>query len=194
MSVVPATLLVIDVQQAFDDPSWGARNNPEAEANVARLLAAWRARGDPIVHVRHFNETTSGRFTRDGTGFRPKPEAQDLQGERVILKKVNSAFVGTDLRDVLDANGGGVVCVGITTDHCVSTTVRMAANYGFATTVVSDATATFERIGPDGRRWTAELMHDSALASLNEEFAIVLSTDQVLADLRLGDATVSTQP
>lgn len=191
MSVRRATLLVIDVQQAFDDPSWGARNNPGAEANVARLLAAWRASGEPIVHVRHLNETTADRFARDGTGFQPKPEAQDLQGERVILKTVNSAFVGTDLHDVLTANGGGVVCVGITTDHCVSTTVRMAANYGFATTIVSDATATFERIGPDGRHWTAEEMHASALASLNEEFAIVLSTDQVLAELHPPSTTMT---
>lgn len=183
MSAKPGTLLVIDVQQAFNDPSWGARNNPDAEANVGRLLRAWRATGGSIVHVRHLNEGTAGRFARHAPGFRPKPEAQELPGERVLLKTVNSAFIATDLHEVLTANGGGVVCVGITTDHCVSTTVRMAANYGFVTTIVSDATATYERTGPDGRHWTAEEMHASALASLNDEFATVLSTDQVLAEL-----------
>jgi len=175
MSARPGTLLVIDVQQAFDDPNWGARNNPDAEGNIGRLLAAWRATGEPVVHVRHFNEGAGGRFARQAPGFQAKPEARELAGESVVLKTVNSAFIGTDL----------VVCVGITTDHCVSTTVRMAANYGYTTTIVSDATATFERTGPDGRHWTAEDMHASALASLNDEFATVLTTDQVLAELRL---------
>ena len=82
----------------------------------------------------------------------------------MVLKTVNSAFIGTHLADLFTANGGGVVCVGITTDHCVSTTVRMAANYGYTTAILSDATATFERTGPDGRRWTAEDMHASGPA------------------------------
>jgi nicotinamidase-related amidase len=184
MSARPRTLLVIDMQQAFDDPVWGARNNPEAEANVGRLLAAWRATGEPVVHVRHLNEGAVGRFTRQAAGFQPKPGAREQRGERVVVKTVNSAFIGTDLAGVLSATGGGLVCVGITTDHCVSTTVRMAANYGFETTIVSDATATFERTGPDGRHWTAEDMHASALASLSDEFAAVLSTDEVLATLQ----------
>ena len=184
MSARPGTLLVIDVQQAFDDPNWGARNNPAAEANVARLLAAWRAAGEPVVHVRHLNEGAAGRFARHAPGFGAKPEAREQAGEPVVVKTVNSAFIGTDLADLLTANGAGLVCVGITTDHCVSTTVRMAANYGYNTTIVSDATATFERTGPDGRHWSAEDMHASALASLNDEFASVLTTDEVLAELR----------
>ncbi len=76
-----------------------------------------------------------------------------------------------------------MVIVGITTDHCVSTTTRMAGNLGFSTFIISDATATFERIGPDGRHYSADEMHDTALASLNEEFAMVASTQQVLGAL-----------
>lgn len=179
-----ATLVVIDVQQAFDDPGWGERNNPCAEANVARLLAAWRAADAPIVHIRHVSVGAAGRFARQAPGFQPKSEAIELPGELVMVKTVNSAFIGTDLEEVLAAHGGGAVFVGLTTDHCVSTTVRMSANLGFPTTLVSDATATFGRTGPDGRHWSAEDMHASALASLHDEFAEVLSADEVIGRLR----------
>ncbi len=114
-----------------------------------------------------------------------KPEAAPRDGEPVLFKSVNSAFIGTDLQDRLrQADVTTVVLAGITTDHCVSTTARMAGNFGFAAYVVSDATATFERVGPDGRHYTAQTMHETALASLNEEFAKIVDTAEVLNALR----------
>ena len=46
-------LILIDLQLAIDDPSWGRRNNLGAEANVGLLLDHWRHGNGPIVHVRH---------------------------------------------------------------------------------------------------------------------------------------------
>ncbi len=186
MNTLPraSALLVIDVQCAFNDPMWGERNNPLAERNIADLLAGWRATERPIMHVRHRNSESGGRFHPDAPGFAVKPEARELPGETVLTKQVNSAFIGTDLEARLRAGRiTTVVIVGITTDHCVSTTTRMAANLGFDTVIVSDATATFERPGPDGRHYSADEMHDTALASLNGEFATVASKQQVLAAL-----------
>lgn len=179
-----AALLSIDVQQAFNDPSWGRRNNPDAEQKIAALLAAWRESGRPIFHVQHRSASPTGLFRPGTPGYLHKPEGQPLAGEPVVVKSVNSSFIGTDLEARLRAAGIEVlVIMRLTTDHCVSTTTRMAGNFGFETWFVADATATFERTGPDGRHYTAEQMHDTALASLHGEFATVVWSEQVLAAL-----------
>ena len=186
MNALPlnAALLSIDVQQAFNQPSWGRRNNPDAEQKIAALLAAWRAGGRPIFHIQHCSASPTGLFRPGTPGYLHKPEAQPLAGEPVIVKRVNSSFIGTDLEARLRAAGIEVlVIMGLTTDHCVSTTERMAGNFGFDTYLVADASATFERTGPDGRHYTAEQMHDTALASLHGEFATVVCSEEVLGAL-----------
>jgi len=176
-----AALIVIDVQQGFLDPRWGRRNNPHAEQSIAALLAAWREAGRPLFHVQHGSRSDQGTFYPGTPGHAFKPDAQPLAGEIVIPKDVNSAFIGTDLEARLRADGvGTVVLCGLTTDHCVSTTARMAGNLGFQTFLVEDACATHERTGPDGTWFSAEEMHATAVASLNGEFATVTSTAAVL--------------
>jgi nicotinamidase-related amidase len=180
-----AALIVIDVQRAFDNPAWGERNNLGAEANIAALLEAWRSTGRPLFHIQHRSQRPASLFRPDAPGFPFKPQAEPLAGEPVLSKSVNSAFIGTDLEQRLrDAGIATVVICGITTDHCVSTSTRMAGNLGFEAFIVSDATATFERVGPDARHYTAQQMHDTALASLHGEFATVVDTPEVLAALK----------
>ena len=175
-------LLLVDVQQGLDDPRYGVRNNPDAERRIADLLAAWRVTGRPVIHVQHLSLEPQSPLRADAPGHAFKPEALPMAGEPVFRKHVNSAFIGTDLEAHLRANGiEALVVVGITTDHCVSTTVRMAGNLGFTVIVVEDATATFERRGPDGTHYSADLMHGAALASLHGEFATVRSAQDVLA-------------
>lgn len=183
MSHDAAALLLVDVQQGLDDPRWGARNNPDAERRIAELLAAWRAAGRPVVHVQHCSLEPHSPLREGAPGHAFKAEARPAAGEPVFRKHVNSAFIGTDLEAHLRANGiDALVVVGITTDHCVSSTVRMAGNLGFSVTVVDDATATFERTGPDGTHYGADVMHGAALASLHGEFATVRSARDVLAE------------
>lgn len=180
----PPTLIVIDVQRAFDEPGWGERNNPGAEANIAQAIAGWRERGAPVIHVRHRSADPEGSFVPGTPAFEFKPEAQPREGEPVITKDVNSAFIGTDLEERLRAGEVETVAlVGLTTDHCCSTTARMAANLGFQTWVLGDAMATFARRTPEGDRIGAEDMHRTALASLHDEFAEVISTAAALRRL-----------
>ena len=177
-----AALLVIDVQQGFSDPSWGPRNNPEAEANIGLLLAAWRELGRPVVHVHHNSSSPHGSFVPGTPGNAPKPEAAPIEGEPVHHKTVNSGFIGTRLEQDLRAAGiDTLVIVGLTTPHCVSTTTRMAGNLGFRTYVVGDATASFDQTGIDGRNRKASDAHLTALSDLNGEFATVVDTQTLLA-------------
>jgi nicotinamidase-related amidase len=177
-------LLLVDVQQGMDDPRWGARNNPGAERQIAALLAAWRQAKLPVIHVQHMSREPGSPLRAEAPGNAFKPEAIPHDGEPVFQKTVNSAFIGTALEAYLHQKGiDALVIAGITTDHCVSTTVRMAGNLGFDVVVVDDATATFERTGPDGVRYPAEQMHRLALASLHGEFAEVKFTRDILAQL-----------
>jgi nicotinamidase-related amidase len=174
-------LIVIDIQEGFDDPYWGPRNNPDAEDNIARLLVAWRRTGRPVIHTRHDSRNPKSPLYPGQPGNDIKEIARPAGGEAVLRKSVNSAFIGTGLEERLRKEGiTSVVVTGINTNHCVSTTARMAGNLGFSTLVVADATATFDMSGPDGHRYTAAEMHRFGLAEIHGEFATIVETDALL--------------
>lgn len=176
-------LLLIDIQKGLDEYDFygGNRNNPKAEENAAKILTAFRKRGFPIYHVRHSSQNPESPLHASKPGFEIKNEVKPLKSEPLFTKNVNSAFIGTDLEQRLrDDAIEKVVIVGLTTNHCISTSVRMAANLGFETILISDATAAFDRIGIHGETFKAELIHQTCLASLNEEFAVILATEEFL--------------
>jgi len=186
--VTPPALLVIDVQKAIDDPSWGSdRNNPHAEAMMARLLDHWRSSGWPIFHIRHASTEPGSTYRPEGAGFAFKDEVQPLPGERVIEKSTNSAFIGTNLEQLLrNAGIDSVVITGVITNNSVEATARMAGNLGFATYVVADATATFGRRDYDGRWRTSAEVHAMSLANLDGEYARVITAGELLVRLTTG--------
>lgn len=178
-------LLVVDVQQGFDAPKWGRRNNPAMETRVAELLDAWRSTSRPVIHVKHMSTEPASPLRPDQPGNAFKVEAAPRPDERVIEKRVNCGFIGTTLEAELRAGGHQtLVIVGLTTNHCISTTARMAGDLGFDTWVVSDATATFDRVGPERRLYLAEEIHAMSLSDLHGEFATVADTESVLAVVR----------
>jgi nicotinamidase-related amidase len=190
----PPALILIDIQKGFDDLQyWGGhRNNPDAEGNAALLLDFWRANRLPVFHVKHCSTNPGSRLAEGHPGYEFKKLVEPIASEPVIKKHVNSAFIGTDLKEQLDKAGiKKIVLVGLTTDHCVSTTTRMAGNYGYNTFIVSDATATFDKTGFDGKKYSAEIIHEAALASLHNEFATVIKTDELLVILRGDKSTIA---
>ncbi|HXW36954.1 MAG TPA: cysteine hydrolase family protein [Nitrososphaerales archaeon] len=179
-----AALMVIDVQDGLDEPIWGKRNNPNMEQNIAKLLDGWRKSGRPVIHVKHDSKLPHSPLRPRSPGNKIKDAVRPVKGEPVVSKRVNSAFIGTSLeRDLRRRRIHTLIMTGLVTDHCVSTTARMAGNLGFDTIVVSDATATFDRVGHDGKKYAAEEIHNTALASLKDEFAQILETETILDNL-----------
>ncbi|MGD6993712.1 cysteine hydrolase family protein [Sutcliffiella horikoshii] len=174
-------LLVVDVQKGFDDPTWGQRNNPDAEDRMLELMKSWRQKEFPIIHVQHVSQDPNSKLHPSNPGFSLKPGFEPMEDEYFIRKNVNSCFIGTQLDSYLKENGYQTLFViGLTSNHCVSTTVRMAGNLGYRTYVCSDATAAYEAVSFDGLKLSAEDVHRHALSALHKEFAEVITSKEVL--------------
>jgi nicotinamidase-related amidase len=184
-----AALILVDLQQAIDDPRWGPRNNPHAERAIDALIAAWREEGLPIVHIRHDSAERDSPYRPDRPGHAFKPEAAPGPGEAVIGKRGHSAFVGTKLEATLDARGATtlVVC-GVLTHNSVEATARHAADLGYRVFVVADACWAVALVDRSGATWPAELVHRLALACLDGEYATVVDAATTLAAARLAKA------
>jgi nicotinamidase-related amidase len=175
-------LILVDIQKGFENIEYwgGQRNNPDAELRARELLIIWRDNGFPIFHVRHCSSIPTSLLHETHAGNEFNDLVAPTEQEPIINKNVNSAFIGTDLQAQLDnAKITTLVIAGLTTDHCISTTTRMAGNLGYKTFLVADATATFNKKGISGENFPAELIHQTALASLDKEFATVITTDVI---------------
>lgn len=183
-----AALLLIDIQKGFEQEDfWGGnRNHPELESNVEELLTLWRKTTKPVIHIRHASKNPSSLLHPDQAGFAFMDFIQILPSEKEIIKEVNSAFIGTDLDEYLKENNiHTLIMCGLTSNHCVSTTARMGGNMGYQVLLIEDAIATFNRKGLDGEIFDSELMHQTAMASLHEEFAQVISSQELISRFQL---------
>jgi nicotinamidase-related amidase len=181
----PIALLVVDVQKAFDDADfWGPRNNPACEENVGALIEAWRARGQPVVFVRHDSDE-QGSPLRPGEPGHAFKDVVAGAPDLLVSKRVNSAFHGDpDLEGWLRGNGirDAVVC-GIQTNMCCETTARVGANLGFDIRFALDATHTFDLPARDGGTLSADELARVTAANLDPEFCRVVSTAEAIGEL-----------
>ncbi len=176
-------LIMVDVQKAFDDKKWGERNNLNAEENISKILQLCRKKGWLVIHIQHTSDNPNSVFHPMNEGFAIKEIVEPIDDEVIITKKVNSSFIGTNLEEYLKVNDiSTVVITGLTTPHCVSTTTRMSGNLGFNTYLISDATAAFGLKDQNDRYYDAETIHNISLATLHDEFATILTTEQLIND------------
>lgn len=176
-----STLLLVDVQQGLDDPWFGQRNNPVAEENIMRLLAHWRQQQWSVVHVQHASVNPQSPLHPSRPGYEFKVQCAPHGDEKCFVKQVNSAFIDTDLEQYLRGVGvDSLVVCGLTAEHCVSTSVRHAANLGFQVTLAADATASFDSTDHNGKYFDADQVYAISIATLNGEFCTVSSTQEII--------------
>ncbi|WP_308799161.1 cysteine hydrolase family protein [Agromyces silvae] len=178
-----AALIVIDVQQGFDDPAWGPRDTPDAEANIGRLVAAWTDASRPVVLVRHDSRSPGSPLAPGTPGNALKAVVADAPHDLFVTKHVNSAFYGDPDLDawLRDRGIDELVVCGIQTNMCVETTARMAGNLGYRVVLPIDATHTFDLEGPGGLRLSAaELSRATAVNLAGGGFAEVVTTSDLL--------------
>ena len=175
-------LLLVDIQKAFLEKDYPGliRNNENAEFICGKILKKWRTLDLPIIHVRHSSTNPESKLHKARPGFEFNDYVTPLENEMVLTKEVNSAFIGTNLENILiKSHIDTLVIVGMTTNHCISTTVRMSGNLGFDTYLISDSTACYNTKGLNGEIIDCNTIYNSALASLQEEFATVIDSKEL---------------
>ena len=175
-------LLLVDIQKAFLEKDYPGliRNNENAEFICGKILKKWRTLDLPIIHVRHSSSNPESKLHKSRPGFEFNDYVTPLENEMVLTKEVNSAFIGTNLENILiKSHIDTLVIVGMTTNHCISTTVRMSGNLGFDTYLISDSTACYNTKGMNGEIIPCNTIYNSALASLQEEFATVIDSKEL---------------
>lgn len=176
-----AALLIIDMQNGINAPKLGRRNNPQAEDNMLRLLAAWRGVQAPVVHVRHISRSLESVFWPGQPGALFQAAFLPLDHEHVVEKNIPDAFAQSGLERWLHVRAiRKVVIVGVVTNNSVEATTRSAGNLGFDTVVVADAAFTFDQKDFTGALRSAEQVHAMSLANLAGEYATVLTTQTLL--------------
>ena len=177
-------LILVDVQKAFLEKDYPGlkRNNIDAEKVCGLILNKWRDLNLPVIHIRHSSTNPNSKLHESNPGFLFNDYVTPLKSETVLTKNVNSGFIGTNLSSILnDLNVNSLVFVGMTTNHCISSTVRMSGNLGYQTYLISDATAAYNTLGLNGKMIDCEIIYNTSLANLSEEFATILSSEELFS-------------
>ena len=176
------TLLLVDIQKAFLEKDYPGliRNNQDAEFICGKILKKWRTLDLPIIHVRHSSSNVNSKLHESNPGFEFNDHVTPLDDEIVVTKNVNSAFIGTGLKSILDKSKTEIIIiVGMTTNHCISTTTRMSGNLGYNTYLISDSTACYNTKAINGEIIDCEVIYKTSLASINKEFATVIDSNEL---------------
>lgn len=174
-------LVIVDIQNDyFPNGAMELVDPAKAAANARTLLDAFRANGQPIIHIQHENPNPDLPFLLPGTeGQKIHPEVQPAKGETVIVKHFPSAFRQTDLDERLKSLGvDKVLIAGMMTHMCVSGTARAAMELGFQVAIAQDACAT-RALQFKGNTIPADTVHQTALAELTL-FAELVDTQQLV--------------
>jgi nicotinamidase-related amidase len=177
-------LIILDVQDAIDRPNWDGKSNPGYLAVIQRLLEHWRSKHWPVLHVKHDEENPASSYYSHGPWNGIKQEVAPIEGETVVVKRQNCAFIGTELDAVLKGmQAKQLVLTGVVIHNSMDATVRAGKALGYSTILPADATTAVPVLGANGKSWDAKTVHDLTLAILDGEYAEVMSSESVIAQL-----------
>ena len=178
-----SALVVVDLQNDyFPGGKWELDGTEAAAKNSAALMASYRAKGLPVVHVRHeFPSEDAPFFAPNSEGVKVHPTVVEQEGEAVIVKCQINSFRDTDLKTVLtDLGVTDVLVCGAMSHMCIDAVVRAAHDFGYNCTVAHDACATLA-LEFNGVTVPASQVHAAFMASLDFAYATVSSTEELLA-------------
>lgn len=178
-------LLIIDIQNDyFPGGAMELVGSTEAGAQAGKLLAAFRGKGLPVIHVQHISTRPGASFFVPETkGVEIHASVAPQAGETIIQKNFPNSFRDTPLLQHLrDRDITRLVIAGMMTQMCIDSTVRAAADLGFACSLAHDACATRD-LSFGGVTVPAASVQAAFLAALNGLFARVQTTDELCAGL-----------
>jgi nicotinamidase-related amidase len=171
-------VVLIDIQNEYLNGPIAVDGAGDAVAAAARLLAAARKVGTPVIHIAHKGRA-GGLFDRAATRGQLIDAVAPVAVETVVEKTLPNSFAATDLHALLTASGRKeLILAGFMTHMCVSSTARAALDLGYRTTIVAAASAT--RDLPDGLGGVvpAATVHKVALVELSDRFAVIAPTPE----------------
>ena len=173
-------LLIIDVQNDyFEGGKSQLFRSSEALVNIEKILAVFRQKKLPVIHIQHINEPGSSFFLPDTFGAQIHEKLIPLENEYHLIKHMPSGFLGTDLEKLLKENEiTDIIICGMMSHMCVDTTTRACQDFGFNVTLLDDACATKD-LKYNNEIIPAETVHKTFMASLNGVFANVIKTSEL---------------
>lgn len=174
-------LLIIDVQNDYFPNGKCELCKPEIALNaIKELLKHFREKNLPIFYIQHLSTEHATFFVPETDGVNIHEEIAPRNDEKVIVKHYPNSFYETSLQSELMKCGvTDLVVCGMMTHMCIDTTVRAAKDYGYNTTLISDACATKE-LEWNGHNIPAETIQNVFMASLNEKFARITTSTEFL--------------
>ena len=182
LDAAKTAVVLIDYQNEYRSGPLALPDEPAA-SKAARQLRAWADQaGIAVIHVLHRAPATAPIFAPDSLGATPIAGLVPTEGETVIYKNLPSAFAGTGLNDVLQAQGVEMLLIaGYMTHNCVDSTARAAFHRGYRVGVVADACATRDLPGTDGKTIPAAVVQAAVLAGLGDRIAEIIDVAGLVA-------------
>ncbi|MEM9937980.1 MAG: isochorismatase family protein [Pseudomonadota bacterium] len=178
----PTPLVILDVQDAINQPIWDGKNNPDYLSVIENLLGKWREHGWPVIHVKHDEATPSSTYYSDGPWNAIQKSVSPRPSETVVIKYQNCAFIRTDLEKTLVELGAKqFVLVGVVIHNSMDATIRAGKALGYDIILPTDATTAVPVTASDGRHWDAHDVFQITLAILGNEYAALSSSKEIIA-------------